>query len=640
MSASPGRARFIVRPLVAALASAGLIAPLGAATIVVTTGGDAGNAGTCTLRQAAQSLNLATLQGTCLVASGAFGVDDRVDLTAQTGTITLTGGPILSLLSGMRFDGPGAAALTVSGGGASQVFIGPGLEINALTVANGRSVGWGGCIVADGLILQDSVVTGCVATSDPLSIYHNGLGGGIAAKYMFSYRSSIVGNTAASAGGGAFVYAGIFNQTLVSGNTVAATNCGSVDDESCLPAVLGGGGILGESVLLQGSTVSGNTVNATMLTKYDDVAMQTYDVRVGLAGGVSQLPVTLIFDGTIGPERAKSASARRTFWRHLPNPPDTAARAAVKAKVAKAGGARLKVDGQGTYILGLSHSTISGNRVIGPGGADEAKYGAGGALAFGIAYNAEIANSTISGNRLDSSRGAETYGGALVATAVDMSNSTITGNVGTTAVAMNSYAAPAPGGAAAKARPAAAKARARLEALVAKSRGQMKIGSNKVITPPVFQSTIVAGNSVGSGYQVDCTPCTIGGADNLIGSAPPGTVLPPDTLTSDPQLAPLANNGGILAGAPGHALTAPTPTHRLYFGSPALDAGNNLEGFEFEQRGNGFPRVVGPEADIGATEGAVDAPGSVPVPALAPWLVALLSALLGALGLARRRRPG
>ena len=47
-------ARFVVRPLVAALAAAGVIGGSGvrAATIVVSDGGDSGTASTCTLRQA------------------------------------------------------------------------------------------------------------------------------------------------------------------------------------------------------------------------------------------------------------------------------------------------------------------------------------------------------------------------------------------------------------------------------------------------------------------------------------------------------------------------------------------------------------------------------------------------------------
>jgi len=106
-----------------------------------------------------------------------------------------------------------------------------------------------------------------------------------------------------------------------------------------------------------------------------------------------------------------------------------------------------------------------------------------------------------------------------------------------------------------------------------------------------LQSNIVANNTcsdtpldlggVGFDHAVD-------GSDNLIMSSSLPT--PPDTLTSDPRLAPLADNGGL------------TQTHALLDGSPAIDTGNNAGGLLYDQRGPGFPRVKGPQADIGAYE--------------------------------------
>ena len=115
--------------------------------------------------------------------------------------------------------------------------------------------------------------------------------------------------------------------------------------------------------------------------------------------------------------------------------------------------------------------------------------------------------------------------------------------------------------------------------------------------------------------------------------------LPGDTIVGqNPQLSPLGNFGGQVAGSPGHPGTGPVRTHLLYIGSPAIDAGANPGGFENDQRGLGFPREVGVAADIGATEGAVARPVVQPVPVLGPWMLGLLSALLGALGIVRRRR--
>ncbi len=62
-------------------------------------------------------------------------------------------------------------------------------------------------------------------------------------------------------------------------------------------------------------------------------------------------------------------------------------------------------------------------------------------------------------------------------------------------------------------------------------------------------------------------------------------------LDVDPQLNPLSDNGG------------PTRTHALQPDSPAIDAGTaGLLVPDFDQRGVGFPRIVGGILDMGAFE--------------------------------------
>lgn len=53
-----------------------------------------------------------------------------------------------------------------------------------------------------------------------------------------------------------------------------------------------------------------------------------------------------------------------------------------------------------------------------------------------------------------------------------------------------------------------------------------------------------------------------------------------NNLTGDPMLGPLQNNGG------------PTFTHALLPGSPAIDAGTNLNSLATDQRGSGFARTI------------------------------------------------
>jgi len=105
-----------------------------------------------------------------------------------------------------------------------------------------------------------------------------------------------------------------------------------------------------------------------------------------------------------------------------------------------------------------------------------------------------------------------------------------------------------------------------------------------------LESTIIANNT---GFNVPDDfavygPVVTSGANNLViaSSAP----LPPDTISDDPMLGVLGDNGG------------PTMTIPLTAGSPAIDAGNNVANLSTDQRGLGFTRVGGALPDIGAFE--------------------------------------
>ena len=112
-----------------------------------------------------------------------------------------------------------------------------------------------------------------------------------------------------------------------------------------------------------------------------------------------------------------------------------------------------------------------------------------------------------------------------------------------------------------------------------------------------IESTIIAANTSAGGSTQNIGLGHPGGgvtgANNLIGPSPSVT-LPIDTIGGDPKLLPLHDNGG------------PTKTHALRPGSPAVDAGNVSSGVTTDQRGTGFPRVIGSSTDIGSFEG-VDA---------------------------------
>jgi len=224
--------------------------------------------------------------------------------------------------------------------------------------------------------------------------------------------------------------------------------------------------------------------------------------------------------------------------------------------------------------LTMMYSTISDNAV---GGLVASPGSVGGARVFG---GAAISNSTISGNTADGGVGGLLiYGSA--ASANTLSNSTISGNTASSI-----------GGLYARGPTAILSSTVAFNTETAFANGG---GLRLAYTVADIESSIIASNTssgttqnIGLGISGAVT-----GANDLIGASP-GVLLPGGTITSDPLLLPLADNGG------------PTKTHALGAGSPAVDAGNNSAGGVTDQRGTGFPRIVGPAPDIGAFEGVDD----------------------------------
>lgn len=143
-----------------------------------------------------------------------------------------------------------------------------------------------------------------------------------------------------------------------------------------------------------------------------------------------------------------------------------------------------------------------------------------------------------------------------------------------------------------------------------------------------LESTLIATNAAQSDVARDIDAqavMLIAGSHNLVLSAS-NVTLPGDTLSTNPALQPLTDNGG------------PTRTRALSPGSPALDAGSNPLNFVDDQRGSGFPRVVGNAPDIGAFEGSKALPPPATVSAISQWLAVVLAGLLALSGGRRRTR--
>jgi len=274
------------------------------------------------------------------------------------------------------------------------------------------------------------------------------------------------------------------------------------------------------------------------------------DGETAFGGGIFAIRGVSVSDSVISGNLATSAVIRGSFGGGvaLVSSPYGFASGTFLAKYSEISGNATGGYGGGIYVNAndaeLRYSTIAGNSAGG---------GVGGLDAImGNAGTASLLNVTISGNSAQIGVG----GMAVFANTSTIQNSTITGN---------------------------------------RTDGNSGIvgGADFFGGPIEFESSIFSGNlAAGAPRDVSTNAVydNVFGANNLVGVAV--GIVPPDGLitTNNPGLGPLVNNGGR------------THTHALLPGSPAIDTGNNSADIEVDQRGPGFPRVIGVAADIGAFE--------------------------------------
>lgn len=228
------------------------------------------------------------------------------------------------------------------------------------------------------------------------------------------------------------------------------------------------------------------------------------------------------------------------------------------------------------YGLYAAYSTISGNSSIGFG------YG-GGASVLGYTT---IYSSTVSGNVASYGAGLALFGGSVGPGDLKIANSTIAQNHATGFAAGIEASGP-------------------LEVFSSTIAGNVGDHPNNAAGIVIegsqalqLVSTIVANNTQ-AGVQHDISgPGAISGSANLVGAS--AVALPPGTLSGNPMLAALADNGGQ------------TLTMRLLPGSPAIDTGSNPTLTPCDQRAGSyvpggaftarFLRTNGSSTDIGAFE--------------------------------------
>ena len=470
-------------------------------------------------------------------AIAGVGDGDTVDLTdLRNCTITLTDGALHVAVDNLTLSGPSDNSLVLDGGNIDSVLYHSGygeLTIDHLSIQHGYYSGYGyfalgGCIysVAD-VALTNSTVSGCTVGSD---MPYVSSGAGVAAMGNLTLSKSIISQNYA------YGYARAFGGGAYSSYGVIKSDDSTISDNVAYGYYYGGygGGLAGFSdIQVTNSTISGNASSAQGGGVYSGGGYLTVDNSriisntTGLAGG-----------GVLS--QVQSVITRSTI---------SGNEAAFGAGVSNAGSAR------------IADTTISGNT---------AYYSGGGIYSFG---DLAVSNSTISGNATMNGTPYEGYYGTGLRGGAGIFSTRANLTVENSTVAFN-------------------------DATTDYGGGGIFLSDYGIGDPTAYNShivsTIVSNNSATSGagdVGADVAGFVIDGDHNLFVDADAANVTVPDgTLTDDPNLQALADNGG------------PTWTHALGDGSAAIDVGDNPDGLDFDQRGAGFDRVVGDAADIGAFE--------------------------------------
>lgn len=468
--------------------------------------------------------------------------------------------------------GPEQGGLTIDGGSTDRIFhAGGNLGIANLTITHGfRSSGLGGCILADGdLELYRSTITGCEAgrTQSPAGI---GLGGAVDVLGNLIMSESTISDSTAVAtnhafGGGAYVRgtAYLYHSTITANSAIEIPS-GSVN----IGYARGGGLFAKGDIAIYGTSITDNTARASG------------------SGSVS----TAYGGGIYGKGSVISVSEASTISGNT---------AHSEASFSYGGGisARFSTPSAAIYLV---TSTLSGNTVSSSTNSGYFVSG-GGANAYGgaiVALNSAIINNSAAPNP---SSAASAYGGGLATYAsgeageIVLLDSTVSGNNATGGD--NGGSGFGGGIAIVKLSPFFA-INSTVAFNIASDLGGGIAGGQVAGNPlPYLSSTIVANNQALGGadiaYLTSAGPFTIGGSNNLVMNAGTGVTLPADTLTVDPGLQPLADNGG------------PTMTHALAANSPAIDQGtdqNILLLLRCDQRSAPYARRFGAAPDIGAFE--------------------------------------
>ena len=612
--------------------STGDAAPVAAHCTNVTTGD-------CTLRDA--------------VAAAVDGDVIQFSLPAAS-TIALTQGQIKIVGESLTITGPGAADLTIDGTHNDRIFYIDGgsdktVTITGLTFTHGEDSSHGGAIYdrGAGLNLFDDVFTSNASTnSDGGAVFVEDVQADVAIR-----RSQFTGNSAAF-DGGAIVTRRVYGtvtvaDTTISGNTAHGSSgsggglyiTSSDKHPELANAVVisnvqvtgntagdGGGGVMLDDIYgpitISDSTISGNSAHwrggglyledayAGVMVTNTQITSNTSDSDGGGVAVYSGHGAFSFTGVTISGNVANGEGGG--FWTsYVVDDGSTASTIAIQTSTISGnsatesgGGVAIARSEEHNYAdVTILDTTISGNTANSGGGGVFIAY------SYGLT---SIIQSTISGNVAKGGESSSYDGGAIAfLSAEDTTNllaivqSTITANTGRNVggVYMPAHLVP-PKSTAKDTKPAQTADDADPTKSGKQDKGETKAQTRShphtrgsTTLPPgivTATGTILAGNT---GEDVGVAG-TVKAQSSIFTKIDAGVTF--TDLTGNQMnvanlfLGPLQNNGG------------PTDTHALLPGSPAIDTGQvpppSYPTNDFDQRGDGYARVVAGVIDVGAFE--------------------------------------
>ncbi len=483
------------------------------------------------------------------IAEAGGGDTIAFDASLEGQTINLTSGAI-GIDKSLTIEGLGASLLTIDAGHNSQIFtVTEGdVSISGLTLANGSALENGGAI--------NDTSGGSLSVSE----------------------STFTGNAAGGAGGsgdysgfgrGGAIYAAVAS-LVVSDSTFSNNTAGGVGDEGESSGAGSGGAIRtsAPSFSISGSTFTGNAAGGPGGGGFDS-GHGSGGAIDDTSGGSLTISESTFSNNTVGGPGAEGGNG--------------------------GGGAGGALDLYSSLLV--SGSAFSANSVGGEGGEGSGSgAGLGGAI-YGTFLPLIISGSTFSANSVGGTGGAgfasgRGNGGAIYASGLSLSasNSTLIAN------AAGGSGAAGSGGAITLAGPSAS---ATLASVTIDGNtvgdGGAGAGINDIkpagveVAAVTAKATIISGNT-GAG-ATDCNMPVGSSTYSLEGPSTGDTSCGFDLPSADPQLEPLADNGG------------PTETQALPASSPAVDAVPETKcPTSTDQRGQ--PRPDNGEAfcDVGAFE--------------------------------------